>query len=77
MACLHTLVDLNLFEKWVDDGSGAKSSADLAKMVGADEVLVRTSHLRLSTFGPNELARNSSDNHIQNDCSATAPPQVH
>ena len=38
-AALRACIDLNVFER-LDEGEGAKTSSEIAKMVGADPVLM-------------------------------------
>ncbi|KAM0795729.1 S-adenosyl-L-methionine-dependent methyltransferase [Usnea florida] len=49
-AALRACIDLNVFEK-LDEGEGAKTSAEIAKMVGADPVLMERLLKHLAAMG--------------------------
>ena len=40
-ACVKTLIDASVFRKWIETGGGEKTCAELAKLTGADVVLIR------------------------------------
>lgn len=47
-AAIKTLVDAGVFQKWADAGWQATTSADLAKLTGAETELIRRLHIILT-----------------------------
>lgn len=41
-ACVKTLIDAGVFNKWIESGASSKTCAELAELTGADEVLLST-----------------------------------
>lgn len=40
-ACIKTLIDVGLFDRWAKDGGAPKTCIELSELTGSDEVLIR------------------------------------